>query len=228
MRHFILHILCLLLFAACTAPIPPRVLIFSKTNGYRHQSIEAGKDAMLKICYENGILADTTEDAIYFNERNLKRYAAVVFLNTNGDVLSPEQEADFERYIQAGGGFMGIHSASATEYTWHWYGGLLGGYFKDHPAIQEVELKSENCHHAATAHLACQPWKWKEELYNFRNYEPDLQILLSVNDSTYKGGNSPLMFSNKDSTSSMMRSHPLSWCHTYDGGRSFYTAFRKF
>ena len=202
------------LFHACSPPNPPRVLIFSKTNGYRHESIEAGKDALVKICAENGMLADTTEDAIYFNERNLKRYAAVVFLNTNGEVLDAKQEADFERYIQAGGGFMGVHSASATEYTWHWYGGLVGAYFKDHPAIQTVDLTPENCPHPAVKALACQAWNWKEELYNFRNYEPDLQVLLTVKDSSYTGGTVPEGHS----------THPLAWHHEYDGGRAFYTA----
>ncbi len=207
--------LCLLcLFQACTTPPPPRILIFSKTNGYRHESIEAGKDALVKICAENGMLADTTEDAIYFNERNLKRYAAVVFLNTNGEVLDARQEADFERYIQAGGGFVGVHSASGTEYTWRWYGGLVGGYFKDHPAIQTVDLMPENCRHPAVQHLGCQPWNWKEELYNFRNYEPGLQVLLTVKDSSYKGATVPEGTPN----------HPLAWCHEYDGGRAFYTA----
>jgi cytochrome c len=210
-----LFALCLLtLCQSCTTPPPPRILIFSKTNGYRHESIEAGKEALVKICAENGMLADTTEDAVYFNERNLKRYAAVVFLNTNGEVLNARQEADFERYIQAGGGFMGVHSASGTEYTWRWYGGLVGAYFKDHPAIQTVDLNPENCGHPAVEHLGCQAWNWKEELYNFRNYAPDLTVLLSVRDSSYKGGTVPEGSS----------THPLAWCHEYDGGRAFYTA----
>jgi len=224
--------ICLLLFASCNRwDTPPRVLIFSKTTGYRHQSIEAGKDALTKLCYENGVLADTTENSAFFTEENLKKYAAVVFLNTNGEVLDPRQEADFERYIQAGGGFMGVHSASATEYTWHWYGGLLGGYFKDHPHIQEVDLKVENCSDPSTAHLDCQPWRWKEELYNFRNYEPDLEILLTVDETSYRGGSSPVAVGSRSSqskigsrTSSVVNSHPLAWRHEYDGGRAFYTA----
>lgn len=212
---------CYLLFLAavffsCAAPPPPRVLIFSRTNGYRHQSIEAGKETLVKLCYDRGIQADTTENPVYLNEKNLKRYAAVVFLNTNGDVLNPAQEADFERYIQAGGGFMGVHSASATEYTWHWYGGLVGAYFKDHPAIQEAAMKPDNCGLEEVAHLDCQPWKWKEEWYNFRKYEPDLQVSLTINERDYKGGSCP---PGVDSSA-----HPLSWRHTYDGGRAFYTA----
>ncbi|HRI62148.1 MAG TPA: ThuA domain-containing protein, partial [Saprospiraceae bacterium] len=240
MSRLLFFPLCFLLFAlffsGCKRwETPPRILIFSKTTGYRHQSIEAGKEALTKLCYENGVLADTTENAALFNEENLKRYAAVVFLNTNGEVLDPRQEADFERYIQAGGGFVGVHAASATEYTWHWYGGLLGAYFKDHPAIQEVDLNVENCADPSTRHLGCQSWHWKEELYNFRNYEPDLTVLLTVNETTYKGGSSPL--SDRVTSSHPVTSpipnpqslipnpkHPLAWRHEYDGGRAFYTA----
>ncbi|GAB4487050.1 MAG: hypothetical protein OHK0019_01550 [Saprospiraceae bacterium] len=219
MSRYLLFASFLLLFASCNRwDTPPRVLVFSKTTGYRHQSTEAGKEALTKLCYENGVLADTTENSAFFTEENLKKYAAVVFLNTNGEVLDPRQEADFERYIQAGGGFMGVHAASATEYTWRWYGGLLGGYFKDHPHIQEVDLKVENCSDPSTAHLDCQPWRWKEELYNFRNYEPDLEILLTVDENTYKGGSTP------SHPLTPSPSHPLAWRHEYDGGRAFYTA----
>lgn len=209
---------CLLL-QQCAPEGPPRILIFSRTNGYRHQSIEAGKDALVKICRENGMLADTTENPAFFNEENLKRYAAVVFLNTNGDVLGPAQEADFERFIQAGGGFAGVHSATATEYTWRWYGGLVGAYFKDHPAIQEVKIDVKECNHVATRHLGCQAWPWKEELYNFRNLEPDLHVLLSLDETTYQGGESP-----GATPAARNAAHALAWCHTYDGGRAFYTA----
>ena len=245
MSRLLFFTACLLLvaffFSGCKRwEKPPRILIFSKTTGYRHQSIEAGKEALTKLCYENGVLADTTENAAFFNEENLQHYAAVVFLNTNGEVLDPRQEADFERYIQAGGGFMGVHAASATEYTWHWYGGLLGAYFKDHPAIQEVDLNVENCSDPSTRHLNCQPWHWKEELYNFRNYEPDLTVLLTVDETTYKGGSMPITdsgFRFSDSLRSASPSaiqnpkskiqnlkHPLAWHHEYDGGRAFYTA----
>ncbi|MDX1910381.1 MAG: ThuA domain-containing protein [Saprospiraceae bacterium] len=216
-RSIFLAIVPLLLAACARYDTPPRVLIFSKTNGYRHESIEAGKNALVQICRNNGIWADTTENAAFFEEKNLKRYAAVVFLNTNGDVLDPRQEADFERYIQAGGGFMGVHSASATEYTWHWYGGLVGAYFKDHPAIQDIRLGVTDCTHPATRHLGCQTWNWKEEPYNFRHYEPDLQVLLSADESAYKGGVVPAAFDPE-------KGHPMAWYHTYDGGRAFYTA----
>ena len=207
------------IFFACGSPVPSRVLIFSKTSphGYRHVSIESGKNALVDLCYQNGIWADTTENSAHFNEKNLKKYAAVIFLSTNGEVLDADQEAAFERYIQAGGGFVGIHAASATEYTWRWYGGLLGAYFKDHPPIQDGSVQVERCNDPSTAHLGCSDWAWTEEWYNFRQYEPDLEILLSIDERKYKGGSLPNGQFDK-------AHHPLAWQHTYDGGRSFYTS----
>lgn len=204
---------------ACQAPVPPRILIFSKTSphGYRHQSIEAGKNALVALCRQNGIWADTTEDSQLFNEKNLKRYAAVVFLSTNGEVLGPDEEAAFERYIQAGGGYCGIHAASATEYTWKWYGALVGAYFKDHPPFQDGYVQVERCNDPSTAHLHCSDWKWKEEWYNFRKYEPDIEVLLSIDENKYKGGTLP-------KGQYEPAHHPLAWQHRYDGGRAFYTS----
>src|SRR5687767_2457649 len=110
-----------------------RVLVFSKTTGFRHESIPSGIEAFRMLGKRHGIIIDTTENAANFNEENLRQYNAVVFLNTTGDVLSQEQQNDFERFIQAGGGFMGVHSATDTEYDWPWYGKLVGAYFDSHP-----------------------------------------------------------------------------------------------
>ena len=111
----------------------PKVLVFSKTEGFRHASIEAGKKAFEKMAAEKGFTVDFTEDAGRFTNAVLKQYNAVVFLNTTGDVLNNEQQEEFERYIQAGGGYLGIHSATDCEYEWPWYGRLAGAYFLDHP-----------------------------------------------------------------------------------------------
>ncbi len=100
----------------------PRVLVFSKTDGFRHTSIEPGKVAFQKMATEKGFAVDFTEDATQFITSNLKKYNAVVFLNTTGDVLNNNQQAEFERYIQAGGGYLGIHAATDCEYDWSWYG----------------------------------------------------------------------------------------------------------
>jgi len=108
----------------------PRLLVFSKTAAFYHESIPTGNTALIKLASENGYDIDTTTNADWFNEDTLRKYSAVIFLSTTGDVLNHYQEAAFERYIQAGGGFVGIHAASDTEYDWGWFGRLVGGYFK--------------------------------------------------------------------------------------------------
>ena len=127
-------LLILLLIGGVSYAQTPRILVFSKTAGFRHTSIEPGKTALLKMGQSQGFAVDTTEDASKFNETNLKRYATVVFLCTTGDVLDAIQQNAFERYIQAGGGYVGLHSATDTEYDWPWYGKLAGGYSPATPA----------------------------------------------------------------------------------------------
>src|SRR5256886_15846830 len=107
----------------------PRVLVFSKTAGFRHSSIPNGIAAIQKLGQENGLAVDATEDAGVLTEKNLARYSAVVFLNTTGDGLDQAEQDGVERYIRAGGGYVGVHSATDTEYDWPWYGGLAGAYF---------------------------------------------------------------------------------------------------
>lgn len=118
-----------------------RLLVFTKTAGYRHGSIPKGIEAIKRYAEPAGIKVDTTENAAKFNEENLAKYSAVIFLSTTGDVLNHIQQADFERYIQAGGGYVGIHAASDCEYEWPWYNKLVGAYFKSHPAIQDANIK---------------------------------------------------------------------------------------
>ncbi|MCC6463413.1 MAG: ThuA domain-containing protein [Saprospiraceae bacterium] len=199
------------LFQACSHNEPPRILVFSKTEGYRHESIPVGVAAIRKLCRENNMVMDTTEEASDFNTKNLKRYAAVVFLSTTGDVLNPVQEAEFERYIQAGGGFVGVHAASDTEYGWTWFGGLVGGYFNGHPpGLHTATLRVEDHQHPATKHLGA-AWQRKDEWYNFRELNPKTKVLLKIDETTYSGGTNG-------------SEHPMSWYHEYDGGRAFYTA----
>ena len=204
----------------CSDHIPPRILLFSKTEGYRHECIPVATAALRKFCMANGIAVDTTEDASNFNAKNLCRYNAVVFLCTTGDVLDPSQETDFERYIQAGGGYVGIHSATDTEYGWTWYGGLSGGYFSSHPDQQTATLQVEKHDHPSTKHLG-DTWQRYDEWYNFKDLNPHVTVLLNLDESSYKGGT---MGSPSPNGARRGGVHPASWFHEYDGGRAFYTA----
>ncbi len=194
----------------------PKILVFSKTVGYHHESIAEGNVAIQKLGTLHKFVADTTTDAAMFNEDSLKNYAAVVFLSTTGNVLDNYQEAALERYIQAGGGFMGIHAATDTEYDWGWYGRMVGGYFLDHPGIHDTfpnvqagVLNIVDAGNIATKHLPKQ-WKKTDEFYSFKKLNKDVKVLMTIDEKSYNGGK------NGDN-------HPMAWYHEYDGGRAFYT-----
>ena len=188
-----------------------RVLVFSKTNGFRHSSIPNGKIAIQKLGKENNFDVDVTEDSLAFAEDNLKKYAAVVFLNTTGNILSYKQEAAFERFIQAGGGYVGIHSATDTEYDWIWYAKLVGANFESHPKQQNAKINVVDKTHASTKHLP-DTWQRFDEWYNFKNLNKDVHVLAKIDEKSYEGGK-------------MGEDHPMAWYHEYDGGRAFYTEF---
>ncbi|HEU0064187.1 MAG TPA: ThuA domain-containing protein, partial [Flavisolibacter sp.] len=128
-----------LLFSSCNQKRSgkARVLVFSKTAGFHHESIADGNAAITKLGAQNNFEVDTTTNADYFNDDTLKNYSAIIFLSTTGDVLNARQEPALERYIQSGGGFVGIHAAADCEYDWRWYGRLVGAYFYDHPGIHD-------------------------------------------------------------------------------------------
>ena len=187
------------------------VLVFSKTAGFRHDSIPQGIAAIKALGAAHGFAVDSTEDATRFTDAELARRQVVVFLNTTGDILDDTQKAAFERYIRAGGGFVGIHSASDTEYQWAWYGRLVGAYFASHPEIQPATIHIADPAHPSTKDLPT-IWRRTDEWYNFRsNPRGDAHVLATLDETTYSGGK-------------MGSDHPIAWCQEIDGGRSWYTA----
>ncbi|MEQ8705807.1 MAG: ThuA domain-containing protein [Phaeodactylibacter sp.] len=193
---------------------PMKILVFSKTAGFRHASIEDGQQALLRLGEQMGIQVDTTEDARFFNAAQLNSYGTVVFLNTTGDILNEAQEAAFEAYIQSGGGYMGIHAATDTEYDWPWYGRLAGAYFDGHPSgpnVREGKVTVIDHEHPSTANLP-ETWVKTDEFYDFKSYNEAVTPLIKVDEASYHW-------------KKMGAFHPLSWYHEYDGGRAFYTNF---
>jgi len=208
-KNITLLLLMLGCFLSAQAKPKPKLLVFSKTMGFRHDCIPVGKLAIIKLGEENGFAVDTTEDAGVFTPDNLKQYAAILFLSTTGNVLDDAQQAAMEGYIRSGGGFMGIHAATDTEYDWPWYNKLVGAWFTSHPKQQEATLLVVDRNNPATKHL---PEKWirKDEWYNFKDINPDTHVLIKIDESSYEGGK------NGDN-------HPMCWYHDFDGGRAFYT-----
>jgi len=194
---------------ASTVPPSFAVLVFSKTAGFRHDSIGPGIFAIQALGRQKGFSVDATEDASRFNDATLSKYKAVVFLCTTGDVRDTVQQAVFERFIRAGGGYAGIHSAADTEYDWPFYGALLGAYFNGHPDIQQATLQVESS--PITSGLP-RVWTRRDEWYNFQvNPRGRVDVLATIDEHSYTGG-------------TMGADHPVMWSHAFEGGRGWYTA----
>jgi cytochrome c len=194
-------------------PVPTQhVLVFSKTLGWHHSCIPFGIAAIQKLGKENNFEVDTTTNADAFTDNNLKKYDAVIFQCTTGNVLNAEQQAAFERYIQAGGGYAGVHSAADTEYDWPWYGKLVGAYFSSHPNnsnIRKATIDVTDRTNPITANLPAR-WERTDEWYNYKSIYSGIHVLASLDENTYDGGTNGA-------------NHPITWFHEFDGGRSFYT-----
>ena len=180
-----------------------QVLVFTKTTGFRHDSIEDGARAIERLGRRHGFTVDTTADAGAFTPRRLERYEAVVFLSTTGTPLAGRaQQRALERYIRGGGGFVGVHAASDTRGRWPWYEGLVGARFKRHdPGVTARTVRIEDTGTAATRGLPA-AWRRSDEWYQFRtNPRGRVHVLAALDEA-----------------------RPLAWCHGYDGGRAVYTA----
>jgi cytochrome c len=199
--------------AEASAASKPRVLVFSKTAGFRHPSIPVGVNTVRRLGERHGFAVTATENASTFRGSRLRRYAAVVFLSTTGDILDSAQQAAFERYIRRGGGFAGVHAAADTEYEWPFYGGLVGAYFRSHPLIpptQRATIRVADRRHPSTRHLP-RRWVRTDEWYDYRaNPRGDVHVLATLDERTYRGA-------------VMGPDHPIAWCRAYRGGRSWYT-----
>jgi type 1 glutamine amidotransferase len=224
-RHYLesccVPLLAAMLVATVLAIYPPsvsadqsRVLVFSKTAGWRHESIIDGKLALLKMGEEQGFGVDISENAELFVPEVLSRYNAVIFLSTTGELFNEAQRKAFQQYIRAGGAFVGIHAATDTENNWPWYNKLVGAYFAHHPENQYAEKVVLDFDHPSTAFLkeALEGNRWRryDEWYNFRDMNPDVKVLLNLDEKTYEGGRHG-------------DHHPIAWYHEYEGARVFYT-----
>lgn len=218
----VLALLALVLGLGVASPPPAeaapyRVLVFSKVTNFEHESIPAGIAGIKKLGEENGFEVEASDDATVFSDANLARFQAIVFNNTNstpesGDLLNASQRAALQKFIRAGGGWVGLHAASASERDWDWYEGLTGAIFDKHPAVQTGRVKVLDQAHPSTKGLP-ELWERSEEWYNWRtNPTGKVHTLaqIKVNDGI-TGLDEGV-------------DHPWSWCQNYDGGRSWFTA----
>ena len=202
--------------AAETASSPAfHALVFSKTLGFRHDSIPAGIGAIRELGAKYDFAVDATEDSAAFSPTNLVRYQVVILLSVTGDVWNQEQQLAFKEYILAGGGVAAIHGSLfgplACADNWAWYGEMFCCAFTNHSAVQQAVVLREDSKHLSTLGLPSR-WKRSDEWYNFTgNPRSCAQILATVDESTYQGGK-------------MGKDHPIAWCRPVGLGRLWYTA----
>ncbi|MFO8147529.1 MAG: ThuA domain-containing protein [Gillisia sp.] len=186
------------------------VLVFHKTEGFYHESIPKGIKTIQELGEKYKFKVEETKDSEYFTDDQLKKYSLVIFLNTTGNVLDLQQQNAFEGFINNGGSYFGIHAATDTEYDWAWYGKLAGAYFKSHPKITKAEITVKAPDHPTVAHLP-ETWTRVDEWYNFKNINPEITVLLNLEEHTYEGGENG-------------KNHPIAWYQELDGGgKSVYT-----
>jgi type 1 glutamine amidotransferase len=189
----------------------PRLLVFTRTTDYRHDSIPAGVAMVEAIGVEDGFDVDAHEDPTAFEQANLQRYDLIIWLSTSGTILTGPQRDAFERWLNAGGAFAGIHSATASEYDWPAFETIIGARLENHPEPQRATILVADRDHPSTAKLE-PTWQWDDEWYNFRaNPRGRVRVLATVDEATYGGGE-------------MGRDHPIAWCGSYGDGRTWYTS----
>lgn len=217
---WLLFFVCWFLTDALSAQKQFKVLLFTRTMGWHHESIKDGVEAFQKLAERHFFDMEWQENADWFTDEKLKTYDVIVFLNTTGDILNEAQQAAMQRFIQSGKGFVGIHSASDTEYNWEWYTRLVGRMFVSHPAIQTARLHPVNRKFMGMSNFQSPHWFTDEWYILTPEKQSGLTYLLEIDESSYFPGNPT-----KDYPQGGMNGkHPISWFHEYDGGRSFYTA----
>jgi type 1 glutamine amidotransferase len=206
-----------------TASESPRILVFSRTEGFRHYSIPIGLAMIEDLGSKHGFEVEASEDAAAFTRANLARFDAVVFLSTTGDVLDRPEQRALNHYVRGGGGYAGIHSASDTEHEWPFYRKLVGAWFKSHPLQQLASFDNEAPRNPATKHLP-ERFTVFDEFYSFKtNPRPNVRVLLTIDESTYGPDPNTSYLPGGTPSSGVMGDHPMSWCHESLGGPSFYT-----
>ena len=226
MKKIILIIICFFVGLSMANGKTPEmnILVFTKTVGFYHESKPNAIKAFYEMAHDQKWHITFTEDSTFFTDKELSNYNLVVFLLTTGNnLLNDVEKLAFQKYIENGGGFVGVHTATDTEYKWPWYEKLVGAHFVGHPPVQEGKLIIENKSHPSTICFGTDTLKWTDEFYSFdRNPRKNttINILVSIDEKTYHIENN-LWFKNANI---VMGDHPLVWCQKMEKGRSFQTA----
>ena len=218
-KFFLAVLLAQMLFFSAGAQKQFKALLVTITNGWRHESVHAGVLAIKELAARNFFDLVYFDDPKSFTDKFLEQFQVIIFLCTTGDVFDSSQQKVMERFIQAGKGYVGIHSASDTEYDWEWYTKLVGRMFYIHPPVQTAKLQVLDPKFPGLQGFDGK--LWTDEEYQFGPEKiSGLNYILGVDEKTYN----PKVDWGAKKTEGMGSFHPLAWYHNYDGGRAFYTA----
>jgi uncharacterized protein len=218
------YIFAFLFVSLCTHAVMAqkqfKALLVTTTMGWHHESIHAGVLALQQLGVRNSFDVALMENPGSITDKNLEQFNVIIFLNTTGNIFDSTQQKVMERFIQSGKGFVGIHSASDTEYDWPWYNKLVGRMFHIHPAIQTAKVGILDAAFPGLQGFSNNKL-WTDEWYEFGPEKTsDLKYILSIDETSY---DPKVQWGNKKAFG-MGKLHPVAWYHNYDGGRSFYTA----
>jgi hypothetical protein len=219
-KRFLFLLVTQLFFLSCVAQKQFKALLVTTTRGWHHEALHYGVVALNELAEKKEFDLTLLQDPNSITDKNLTQYQVIIFLHTTGDIFDSLQQKVMERFIQAGKGFVGIHSASDTEYDWAWYTKLVGRMFTIHPPTQPAKLKVVDAKFPGLQGFA-DGGLWTDEWYEFSPEKAQgLNYILSVDESTY---DVKVQWGEKKGTG-MGTMHPIAWYHNFDGGRSFYTA----
>jgi type 1 glutamine amidotransferase len=192
------------------------VLVYTKNGkGYVHDNIPAAVECIKKLGTQYGFAVDVTDKPSDFNDENLKQYNALIFTSTNNDVFDNDaQKLALMHYIEAGGGFVGIHSVTGTERNWPWFKRLVGGTFElhaKHQPFKEIRIDSTN----PSTNFLPRIWERNDECYYTKEINPDIHVLMVHDLSSVNDNGKPVSYGG---------TFPSVWCHEFDGGREWYTS----
>ncbi len=230
-KAILISSVCILFSNQVAAQKQFKVLLVTETAGWHHESIDNGIIAIKNLAATHNFEMARQQDAIKITEEGLKGIDAVIFLSTTADIFDDTEQAVFEKFIQSGKGYVGIHAASDTEYDWEWYTRLVGRMFHIHPAQQTAKLKIVDHNFPGLEHFP-NTLLWTDEWYEFGPDKTEgLSNLILLDENSY---DPKVTWKNRDADASGnltidrvgvgTGTHPISWYHEFDGGRSFYTA----
>ncbi|MCU1335707.1 MAG: trehalose utilization [Bryobacterales bacterium] len=215
----LVSIACLL--AATLAAQPKRILYFTLSAGFKHDSIPVSVKALQEIAAQSGKLEVVqSEDVSMLSAAGLRNFDAVLFFTSGELPISDTQKQDLLDFVRGGKGFGGVHSATDTLYQWPEYGDLIGGYFNGHPWAQSVTLDVEDPDNPLVAHLK-PSFKILDEIYQFRQFSRDrVRVLLTLDTHSVDMSAPGVNPGTQD--------FPLVWIRQYGAGRVFYNALGHF